>query len=284
MACGSLPGSSRFSPSSVAIDQLLCLPDPLMPANGFSWMRKRQAVLRGEPAHRLHDDHVVVRADRRRLEHRGHLELGRGDLVVAGLGRDAQPPQLAIEIHHERQDPLADRAEVLVLELLALGRRGPEQGPSGEQQVGPLLGQPAVDEEVLLLRTDRREHALGSIVAEPAQHAQGLLAERLLRAQERDLVVERLTRVRHVGRRDGQGHAVGLDLQEDRRGDVPGGVAACLEGRPDAARREGAGVRLALDEGLARELGDDLAIRRSGTGTSRASRRSSPVMGTNQWV
>ena len=31
-------GSSRFSPVSVAIDQLLCLPDPLMPANGFSWM------------------------------------------------------------------------------------------------------------------------------------------------------------------------------------------------------------------------------------------------------
>ena len=27
LACGSLPGSSRFSPSSVAIDQLLCLPD-----------------------------------------------------------------------------------------------------------------------------------------------------------------------------------------------------------------------------------------------------------------
>ena len=39
LACGSLPGSSRFSPSSVAIDQLLCLPEPLMPANGFSWMR-----------------------------------------------------------------------------------------------------------------------------------------------------------------------------------------------------------------------------------------------------
>ena len=38
-AWGSLPGSSRFSPSSVLIDQLLCLPEPLMPANGFSWMR-----------------------------------------------------------------------------------------------------------------------------------------------------------------------------------------------------------------------------------------------------
>ena len=35
-SCGVLPGFSRFSPSSVAIDQLLCLPEPLTPAKGFS--------------------------------------------------------------------------------------------------------------------------------------------------------------------------------------------------------------------------------------------------------
>ena len=37
--CGSEPGLSKFTPVSVAIDQLLCLPDPLTPANGFSCMR-----------------------------------------------------------------------------------------------------------------------------------------------------------------------------------------------------------------------------------------------------
>ena len=36
LSCGVSPGLSRFSPLSVLIDQLLCLPDPLMPANGFS--------------------------------------------------------------------------------------------------------------------------------------------------------------------------------------------------------------------------------------------------------
>ena len=34
---GLLPGSRRLSPVSVDIDQLLCLPLPLMPAYGFSW-------------------------------------------------------------------------------------------------------------------------------------------------------------------------------------------------------------------------------------------------------
>ena len=32
-------GSSRLLPASVPIDQLLCLPEPLTPANGFSWSR-----------------------------------------------------------------------------------------------------------------------------------------------------------------------------------------------------------------------------------------------------
>ncbi len=39
LSCGVSPGLSRFSPASVAIDQLLCLPEPLMPANGFSCSR-----------------------------------------------------------------------------------------------------------------------------------------------------------------------------------------------------------------------------------------------------
>ena len=97
-------------------------------------------------------------------------------------------------------------------------------------------------------------------VAEPAQDAERLGAERLLRAQERDLEVERLARVRDVRGRDRQRDAVGLDLEEDRAGDVPAGVAARLERGAQAARREGARVRLALDEVPAGELGDRVAV------------------------
>ena len=38
-SCGVSPGSRRFFPSSVVSDQLSCLPEPLTPANGFSWSR-----------------------------------------------------------------------------------------------------------------------------------------------------------------------------------------------------------------------------------------------------
>ena len=39
-SCGVSPGSSRLMPVSVPIDQLLCLPEPLTPAKGFSCSRQ----------------------------------------------------------------------------------------------------------------------------------------------------------------------------------------------------------------------------------------------------
>ena len=40
LSSGFLPGSSRFSPVLVPIDQLLCLPEPFTPAKGFSCSRQ----------------------------------------------------------------------------------------------------------------------------------------------------------------------------------------------------------------------------------------------------
>ena len=37
---GESPGSKRFKPVFVEIDQLLCLPEPLTPSNGFSCKRQ----------------------------------------------------------------------------------------------------------------------------------------------------------------------------------------------------------------------------------------------------
>src|SRR4051812_3885701 len=45
-SCGVSPGSSRLVPVSVPIDQLLCLPEPLTPAKGFSCSRQIRPYLR----------------------------------------------------------------------------------------------------------------------------------------------------------------------------------------------------------------------------------------------
>ena len=52
----------------------------------------------GHPLQRHHDQLLVVGGDVGALEHRGQLELAGRDLVVAGLGRDAELEQLALGV------------------------------------------------------------------------------------------------------------------------------------------------------------------------------------------
>ena len=204
--------------------------------------------------HHLHRQLLVVGADVGVLEHRRDLVLVRRDLVVARLDRDAELRQLALGVEHAREDPLGDRAEVVVVELVALRRLGAEQRPAGRDQVGPLEVVLLVDQEVLLLGADGREHALRGAVAEQLQRADRRLRQRVHRAQQRDLVVERLAGPRRERGRDAQQRAVRVLEDERRAGRIPGRVAAGLERRADAAGREARGVGLALDQLLAGEL------------------------------
>ena len=62
-------------------------------------------------------------------------------------------------------------AEVVVLELLALGRLGAEERAAGVQQVGPRVEEVLVDQEVLLLGAGVRDDHRGLLVAEQLQDA-----------------------------------------------------------------------------------------------------------------
>ena len=218
-----------------------------------------QAELRREAAHRLHDDHLVIGGDVRVLEHRRDLVLARRHFVVARLDRHADLVQLALGLVHERHHALGDRAEVLILELLALRRLRAEQRAAGVDQIGTRQVEVLIDQEVFLLGPARRDDALG-VRAEQLQHADRLLRERFHRAQQRRLLVERLTRPAHErGRDDERDGAAGVE-QPRRARRIPRRVAARLEGGAHAARREARRVGLALDQFLAAEFGDGLAV------------------------
>jgi len=168
--------------------------------------------------------------------------------------------ELALGLHHAGEDAFGDRPEVVLVELVALGRLGAEQRPSRRDEVGTLEVVLLVDQEVLLLGADRREDPRRVVVAEQAECPDRRLRQGVHRAQQRDLRVQRLAGPGHERRRDAEQRTVGI-LEEERRGRrVPGRVAARLEGRADAAGREGGGVRLTLDELLAGELGDRASV------------------------
>ena len=123
LSCGLSPGLSRFSPASVDIDQLLCLPLPLIPANGFSCSRQTNPYLSAA----LRSDSITRfwwSVARLLFSKIGAISywLG-GDLVVTGLDRDAELEQLVFGVGHAGQHAVGDRPEVLVLQLLPLGRR-----------------------------------------------------------------------------------------------------------------------------------------------------------------
>jgi hypothetical protein len=80
-----------------------------------------------------------------------HLVLVGRDLVVPRLDRHAELGQLALHVEHAGQDPLGDRAEVVVVELVALRRLGAEQRAPGVDRGRALEVVLLVDQEVLLL-------------------------------------------------------------------------------------------------------------------------------------
>lgn len=83
------------------------------------------------------------------------LVLRRSNLIVFGFCKDAQFPELFVKIMHEVRDPILQRAEVVVIQFLPLGRLCTEKGAAAVDQVTTLLIQFLVDEEIFLLG-DRR--------------------------------------------------------------------------------------------------------------------------------
>ena len=179
--------------------------------------------------------------------------LARRDLVVARLHRDADLVELGLQLVHEGEHAIGDRAEVLVLHLLALRGLGAEERPARVDQIRAREVEVPVDQEVLLLGPAGRDDAIG-VRPEELQDADGLLRQRLDRAQERRLLVERLTRPAHERGRDDERRPVLPDQQPGRARRIPGGVAARLERGPHPAGREARGIGLALDQLLPAEL------------------------------
>ena len=240
---------------SVLMLQLLCLPLPLMPANGFSWNRQARPYLSAVLLDHLHRQVLVIGGQVGVLEDRGDLVLAGGDLVVAGLDRDAELEQLVLGVGHAGQH--AGRGSLPKYwssSSCPLGGRGAEQGAAGGDQVGPEVVEVLVDQEVFLLRPDGREHVPGRGVAEQFEDAQRLAAEGFHRPQQRGLGVQGLAGPAEEGGGDDQGGAVGVLDDVGGAGRVPGGVAAGLEGGAEAAAGEAAGVGLALDQLAAAEL------------------------------
>ena len=88
-----------------------------------------QVVAGGDELHLLHHDQVLVDGLVDLTVDGGELMLAGSDLVVLGLGGNAERPQLVVQILHIGRDGGADSAKIVLLEFLAC--RGQHQRGCG---------------------------------------------------------------------------------------------------------------------------------------------------------
>ena len=149
------PGLSSLVPQRVEMDQLLCLPEPLTPAKGFSWRSAARPCLRGDLLADLHHHEVLVRLDDDGAEEGRELVLVGRHLPVARLERDAELVALLLDLlHAAAPPPRVDGRHVVVAELLAARGHLAHDGAAGELEVHAALVGLAGDEEELLLEAD----------------------------------------------------------------------------------------------------------------------------------
>jgi hypothetical protein len=139
----------------------------------------------------------------------------------------------------------------VVAHLLAARRVGAHDGPARQHEVLALGVLVSRDQEDFLFQSNVRLEARG-LIPQKLEEAHALAVERVDRAEERRLLVERVAEERHEARRDEDRVAP----QVDRRRRVDLDVAARAVRAAEAARRVRRAVRLALDQVLALEVPD----------------------------
>ena len=229
---------------------------------GLFMQQAHQTVAAGNFLHDLHGELVVVRGNVGGGVDGSQFVLGRCHLVVFRLGKDPQLPELIVQVFHELRDSRLDDAEIVVVQLLALGGHGTEKGPAGIHQVRAFFIHLLIDEKILLLRS----HAGADIIGfgtEKLQDPLGLTVQCLHGPQKRCLLIQCLPGIRAECRGDAQGVIFNKGI--GRR--IPGGISAGFECRPDTAGRERRCIRFAFDQFLAGKLHDHASVRRGGDET-----------------
>ena len=225
---------------------------------GLFRQKAHHAVLLRNALHQLHRQLVVVGGNIGGGKKGRQLMLGGRYLVVLGLCHYAQLPQLLVQLLHIGADTGLDGTEVMVVQLLPLGRHRTEEGSSRIAQVTAPLIQLLGDQKIFLLRAYGGGYGGHVLPAHCVQKAHRLAVQSVHTAQQRGFLIQCFAGIAAKGGGDIQ--AVIFD--KSGTGGVPCRIAARLKGGTQSAAGEAAGVGLALYQLAAGEFHDDAAARR----------------------
>ena len=209
--------------------------------------------------HGFHHQLIVIRRQIGFCVNRSQLVLRRSHLVMLGLGRYAQLPQLFIKLLHICADALPDHPVIMVIHFLSLRRHGTKQSSSGVNQIFSLQILLPIHKEIFLLRPYRRHHPFYRRIAEQMKNPNRLFVNSLHGTQKRSFLIQRLAPVRTERCRNAERHTNGVLLQKGRRGAVPGGIASGLKRGSQASGREGGAICFTLNQFLSGQIHNHLS-------------------------
>ena len=114
---------------------VIMLPGTVYPGEGLLVKQAGKAMASRYLFHGFHHKLIVVYRCVSHLVNRGKLMLGGSHLIVLGLGRYPQLPELDIQILHISAYPLTDGSEVMILQFLSFRRRGAKQSTSRKNEI-----------------------------------------------------------------------------------------------------------------------------------------------------
>ena len=212
----------------------------------FFMQQHAKAVTTGYLFHQQHDQLVLIDGKVRFVVDRCQFKLVRRHFVVACFERNTVFAGFKFEVFHIRRDTRRDRTEIVIFELLVLGRLMPEQCPTGHQQVGACSVKPLIHKKIFLLPSQIRRHFF-HVRVEIMTHVCRSPVDGIDGFQQRSFQVERFTGIRD----ENGGDAQRVVHDKCRRRRVPSRISARLERAADASARKARRVRLLLRQQFA---------------------------------
>ena len=135
---GSLSGAEEVFAGVCRQRPVVVLTGTVYTLEGLFVEQADQVVLCGTLFHNLHGKLVCIAGTVGIGVDGRQFMLTGGGLVMLCLRQNAQPPKLLIQVLHKVGNPGTDRAEIVIVQLLTLGRQCTEEGAAGKPKVRPL--------------------------------------------------------------------------------------------------------------------------------------------------
>ena len=184
----------------------------------------------------------------------------RGNLVMTCFSGNTEKVKLLFDLLHEFENPVWNRAEVVIFKLLPFRRHCTKKSPSAHDKVRTHRIEFAVHKEVLLLSACIGIDTADVFDTENTEKPGSRFTDRVHRAKKRSLFIKCFSMVGNKHCRNTKGIAFAAFHEKGRTGRIPCGIASGFKGRSHPAGRKTRSIGFTLNKLLAGKTLDSSTV------------------------